>query len=156
MTDAKRIIHYNNNLITENNFMYADSSFFNIFSFPLLQGDKRTVLANPYSVVLTASTAKKYFGDKDPIGKPLQVTGDSNYYKITGVAADCPANSQIQFDFIASFSSLGIDAKMQETYWNANYTTYLLLNNKNSINSLQAKLPAFMKGNGRRACYCKL
>lgn len=145
MTNAKRIIHSNDNLITENNFMYADSSFFNIFSFPLLKGDKHTVLANPYSVVLAASTAKKYFGDKDPIGKTLQVTGDSNFYRITGVSADCPVNSQIQFDFIASFSSLGIDSKMQETYWNANYTTYLLLNGRNAINSLQAKLPVFMK-----------
>ena len=145
MTSAKKIIQHDNNLITENKFLYADSSFFNIFSFPLLKGDKRTVLADPYNVVLTTSTAKKYFGDEDPIGKTLQVTGDSNLYKITGVAADCPANSQIQFDFVASFSTFGIDKQHYETYWDANYTTYILLNNEHSLNGLQAKMPAFMK-----------
>jgi putative ABC transport system permease protein len=145
MTLSKKIVHYNNNVITENHFMYADSSFFNIFSFPLLTGDKRTVLANPHSIVLTQSTAKKYFGNADAVGKTLQVTGDSNLYKITGIAADCPANSQLQFDFIASFSTLGITPDHYKSYWDANYTTYILLNDKNAINSLQAKMPAFMQ-----------
>ncbi|MFT4152653.1 ABC transporter permease [Parafilimonas sp.] len=145
MTNSKRIVRYNNNLITENNFMYAGASFFNIFSFNLLKGNKSAVLSEPYSVVLTQSSAKKYFGNEDPVGKTLQLTGDSNLYKITGLVADCPANSQIQFDFIASFSSLGISREREASYWDANYTTYLLLNDKHAISSLQAKLPAFMK-----------
>lgn len=145
MTDATRIIHYKNDLIKEEGFMYADSSFFNVFSFHLLKGNRHTVLSSPYNLVLTESTAKKYFDNEDPIGKTLQATGDSNYYKVTGVVADCPSNSQIKFDFLASFSSLGIPEEYQKAYWNANYTTYILLHNKNSISSLQAKLPSFMK-----------
>ncbi|SFQ00578.1 ABC transporter permease [Parafilimonas terrae] len=145
MMNSKKIIRYNNNLVTEDNFMYADSSFFNLFSFDLLEGNKRTALTEPYSVVLTQSSAKKYFGNEDPVGKTLQLSGDSNFYKITGLVADCPANSQIQFDFIASFSTFGMSKEYYGTYWNANYTTYLLLHDKNSIGTLQARLPAFMK-----------
>jgi putative ABC transport system permease protein len=145
MTNGKKIIRYNNSLVTENNFMYADSSFFNLFSFDLLEGNKNTALTEPYSVVLTQSSAKKYFGNADPVGKTLQLSGDSNFYKITGLVADCPANSQIQFDFIASFSTFGMSKEYYGTYWNANYTTYLLLHDKKSISTLQAKLPAFMK-----------
>ncbi|MGN6355290.1 MAG: ABC transporter permease [Parafilimonas sp.] len=145
MTNSKKIIRYNNSLVTENNFMYADSSFFNLFSFDLLEGNKNTALTEPYSVVLTQSSAKKYFGNADPVGKTLQLSGDSNFYKITGLVADCPANSQIQFDFIASFSTFGMSKEYYSTYWNANYTTYLLLHDKKSISTLQAKLPAFMK-----------
>lgn len=145
MTNSKKIIRYNNSLVTENNFMYADSSFFNLFSFDLLEGNKNTALTEPYSVVLTKSSAKKYFGNADPVGKTLQLSGDSNFYKITGLVADCPANSQIQFDFIASFSTFGMSKEYYGTYWNANYTTYLLLHDKKSISTLQAKLPAFMK-----------
>ncbi len=145
MTDAIRTIHYKNDLIKEDGFMFADSSFFNVFSFDLLKGDRHTVLSSPYSLVLTESTAKKYFGGEDPIGKTLLTTGDSNYYKVTGVVADCPSNSQIQFDFLASFSSLDIAEEYQKTYWNANYTTYILLHDKNATGSLQAKLSSFIK-----------
>jgi len=145
MTQYSRVIHYGNKLIDEKKFMYADSTFFNIFSFKLLQGDLRSVLSAPNDVVLTQSTAKKYFGNENPIGKVLQVGNDSNLYRITGIMQDCPTNSQIQCDFVASFSSLGITPDYEDTYWDANYTTYLLLKNKDAIHSLQAKLPAFMK-----------
>ena len=145
MTSAKRVIQSKENLFTEDNFLYAGSSFFNVFNFQLLEGNKQSALSQPYNVVLTKSAAKKYFGDAEPVGKTLKLTGDSNLYKITGVSADCPVNSQIQYDFVASFSSLGIDPKYEDTYWNANYTTYLLLNSAGAINTLQTKLPAFTK-----------
>lgn len=145
MTEYQKVIHYQDKLITEKKFMYADPSFFEIFSFRLLQGDPHTALAAPYDVVLTESTAKKYFGDENPVGKSFQAGNDSNLYRITGIMRDCPSNSQIQCDFVASFSSLGTTPEDEETYWDANYTTYLLLKDKQSIQQLQAKLPAFMK-----------
>jgi putative ABC transport system permease protein len=58
---------------------------------------------------------------------------------------DCPSNSQIKFDFLASFSSLGIEADREKTYWDANYTTYLLLKDRDAIASLQAKITPFMQ-----------
>lgn len=141
----ERVIHYNDKMISEKHFMYTDPSFVKMFSFKLKDGDAGQVLNAPYNVVLTESTAKKYFGEQNAIGKAFQVGNDSNLYRVTGVMQDLPDNSQIRFDFLASFSSLGMRPESEDTYWNANYTTYLLLNNKQSIAGLQAKLPAFMK-----------
>ena len=145
MTNYSRVIRYGDKLIDEKNFMYADSTFFNIFSFKLLRGDAHSVLSASHDVVLTESTAKKYFGNEDPVGKVLQAGNDSILYRVTGIMQDCPANSQIKCDFVSSFSSLGLTPDYEETYWDANYTTYLLLKNKDAVNSLQSKLPAFMK-----------
>jgi putative ABC transport system permease protein len=145
MTQYSRVVRYGDKLIDEKKFMYADSTFFSIFSFKLLQGDIHSVLSNSHDVVLTQSTAKKYFGNENPIGKALQVGNDSNLYRVTGIMQACPNNSQIQCDFVTSFSSLGLTPDYEDSYWDANYTTYLLLKNKDAINSLQAKLPAFMK-----------
>ena len=145
MTKKSRVVRYRESLINEKGFMYASPDFFQIFSFNLLQGDPQTVLSAPHSVVLTTSTAKRYFGSENPLGKTLQVGTDSSLYQITGVMADCPSNSQMKFDFLASFSSLGYGVEYEETYWDANFTTYLLLKDAGSRNSLQAKLPPFMK-----------
>ena len=145
MTKRESVVRQKDRLIAEKNFMYADPNFFHIFSFKLLQGNPDKVIAEPRQVVLTESTAKRYFGNENPVGKTLQVNNDSSLYIITGVMKDCPSNSQIKFDFLASFSSLGITKEYENTYWDANYTTYLLLKDEKSIASLEAKLPAFMK-----------
>ena len=145
MVKYERVVHYEDKLISEKNFLYADPTFFDIFSFSLLVGDKHTVLSAPYTIVLSSSAAKKYFGSENPVGKVFHVGNDSNLYKVTGVLEDCPYNSQIKCDFLASFSSLGLTHEYEETYWDANYTTFLLLKDKNAIASLQSKLPAFMK-----------
>lgn len=141
----ERIVHYNDKYIDDKKFMFADSTFFDMFSFKLLQGDVHSVLSRPYKVVVTESTAKKYFGNENVMGKTFSLGKDNKLYQITGVMEDCPNNSQIQFDFLASFSSLGISKEYENRYWDANYTTYLLLHDSKSIASLQAKLPAFMK-----------
>jgi putative ABC transport system permease protein len=151
MTRYERVIRYKEKMINEKKFMYADSTFFDIFSFPLLKGDPHSALAGPHKVILTESSAQKYFpqdaahGDEDPIGKLLQVGSDTDLYQVTGIVKDCPSNSQINFDFLASFSSLDIPKDAKDTYWDANYVTYLLLKNETSITGLQAKLPPFMK-----------
>jgi len=139
------VVQYKNKLIDEKAFMYADPSFFNIFSFKLIQGDKNKVLSAPHQVILTQSTAKRYFNGENPVGKALKLSDDTTLYQVTGVMQDCPSNSQIKFDFLASFSSLGLTAEDEKTYWDANYTTYLLLKDQSSIASLQAKLTPFMK-----------
>jgi len=150
MFKSEKVVGYNDQLFTEKMFMFADPSFFDVFSFQTLQGDRKSMLSAPNEVVLTVSTAKKYFGN-DPgsynnaIGKALHVGNDSIPYKVTGIIQDCPSNSQIKFDLLASFSSMGLKKDYEETYWDANYTTYLLLNSKKAIAGLQAKIPPFMK-----------
>jgi len=144
MVKYKRLVQYNGNLVNEKNFMYADPSFFNVFSFKLLQGNAQTALAVPNQVILTQSTAARYFAGENPIGKMLRVGTDSSLYYVTGVMPDCPSNSQIKFDFLASFSSLKLESR-EKSYWDANYTTYFLLKHPTDIASLQAKIAPFMK-----------
>ena len=144
MFERKRIVQYGEMLINEERFMYADSSFFKVFSFGLLTGKQNDALNGPNKVVLTKTTANKYFGDENAIGKTLLIGIEKKPYQVTGVMPDCPTNSQIKFDFLASFSSLGLTAN-ERTYWDANYTTYLLLKTPSAINSLQAKIGPFMK-----------
>lgn len=141
--DGDRLVKYGEKLFTEKKFLYADPAFFRIFNFRLLKGNPAEVLKSPNTVVLSQSTAKKYFGNDDPIGRVLVVSSNETNFTVTGIAEDCPSNSQIKFDFLASFSSFG--PAQEETYFNANYTTYLLLKDNNSISSLQAKISPFMK-----------
>ncbi len=145
MSLATRLVKYNENLFNEKGFMHADSTFFNVFpSFPLIAGSAEQALNGPSKVVLTESAARKYFGNiHEAIGKTIQVSSRQDPFLITGIIADCPSNSQIKFDFLASFSSLG--ETQEETYFNANYTTYLLLKDKSAIASLQQKIGPFMK-----------
>jgi putative ABC transport system permease protein len=143
MTDNDIIVKYNDTQITEPNFMFADSTFFKIFDYHLLQGNAANALDGPNKVVLTQSTANKYFKNESPVGKILLIGSNETGYEITGVIKDYPSNSQIKFDFLASFSSLG--ENQEETYFNASYTTYLLLKDVKSFASLQHKIAPFMK-----------
>jgi putative ABC transport system permease protein len=86
-------------------FYFADSNFFRFFSFRLLRGNPDIVLDRPFTVVLTQSAAKKYFGNADPVGKTL--TLDKKYpLEVTGVAADMPSNTSIVFDLVASLATM--------------------------------------------------
>jgi len=136
--DSKEVFH-------EKNFLFADASIFNIFSFKLIRGNPETALNAPNQIVITAKTAEKYFDNIDPIGKTLNVgMGSDKDYAVTGVVADAPENSQIKYDFIASFTSL--KAAASEQWWTANYTTYLLLKNKDELKSFQQQLNSYMLG----------
>ncbi|PZR22927.1 MAG: hypothetical protein DI535_25150 [Citrobacter freundii] len=138
------LVKYENQLFNEPDFLFADSTFFSVFpSFALTQGQPNQVLRAPYMVVISESAARKYFGSSNPVGKTIQLGSAQKDYQITGVAKDCPSNSQIKFDFLASFSSMG--PAQEETYFNANYITYLLLKDQQSIASLQKKIAPFMR-----------
>ncbi len=95
------------------NFAYADSNFFSFFSLRLKRGDRFHVLNRPHTLVITERAAKKYFGDADPVGRTLRVGGQDSL-EITGVAANPPSNTDLQYDFLASTSSMATisDLKM--------------------------------------------
>lgn len=145
MDKIQRLVKSGESIFEEPNFLYADSSFFKLFSsFELLIGNPEEVLNKPATVVLSKSTAEKYFKNyEDAVGQTLQIGSSQSPYLITGVSADPPSNSQIKYDFIASFPTLG--SIQEKTYWNANYTTYLLLRDKSLIASLQEKIGPFME-----------
>src|SRR5690606_13155 len=123
--------------------LYADKDFFKVFTFPLLNGNDTTVLDAPRNVVLTPATAAKYFGDESPLGKTLQIDGGNEEYVVTGIAEPAPLNSQIQYDLLVSFSSL--DASKNELWNEANYHTYLLLNDADQLPLLERQVADYMK-----------
>lgn len=123
---------------TEPMFFFADSSFSYVFSFPFLSGNPDEALKKPYSIILTKSTALKYFDHIDILGETLIVGSNQQSYQITGVIEDVPKNSHIQFDLIASFSSL---PEANSVAWNrSGYHTYLLLSNGYQMNLLQSDI----------------
>jgi putative ABC transport system permease protein len=130
---------------------FADSSFFRVFDFKLLKGDPNTALTAPLSVVLTSSTAKKYFGKQDPMGQILLFTGDGHAAKVTGVMEDIPENSQIDADLLVSMSTLtkNFNPGLDEQWSNYGSAAYLLLQPGTDPNALVKKFPAFLeKRNG--------
>ncbi len=89
----------------EQSFYFADSSFFDVFTFELLRGNSKKALNQPNSVLLTESSARRYFGEEDPIGQTIRYKGGTDLI-VTGILADIPANSHIHPDFVASMSTL--------------------------------------------------
>jgi putative ABC transport system permease protein len=98
-------VAYEDKALAEEYFLVADSNFFEFFSFPLVSGNAKTVLQGANKVVITESTAKRYFGNENPIGKMLLRGSDKTAIEVTGIAKDAPTNSHIQFDMILSGES---------------------------------------------------
>jgi putative ABC transport system permease protein len=132
----------------EKKVLLADSTLFHIFDFPLIEGDRRTALVHPMSIVISQTAAKKYFGDADPLGQQLQLTAAAIPATITGVMKDIPENSQIPADMFISMSSAKpiYGRPSSDSEWtNHNYISYLLLNPRAVAASVEKKLPAFME-----------
>ncbi|MBA4056436.1 MAG: hypothetical protein C0490_17100, partial [Marivirga sp.] len=98
-------MRYNDQAFIEKHTLVADSNFFQFFSFPLVSGDPSTVLKGINKIVITESTAKRYFGEEDPMGKIILIGEDKTATEIAGIAKDIPSNSHIQFDMVLSAES---------------------------------------------------
>ncbi|MDN5216881.1 ABC transporter permease [Fulvivirgaceae bacterium BMA12] len=123
----------------------ADPSVFKVFSFPMIQGNPRSALHDPMTVVLTATTAEKYFGKTNPVGEALEMGGD--LYKVTGVIADVPDNSHFTFDLLisfATFSSENKQAEETEWFWNDFYTYLLLQPDDIAVAKLRSNMSNFL------------
>lgn len=119
----------------------ADPSIFKIFSFKLLKGNPETALNNPGSLLLSKTKAKKYFGSRNPLGQTLLLGDNKTPYIITGVMEDVPANSQLQFDFLSSFS----EDKSNKAWGMWNYPTYILAQNEGALRAISEKLSGVVK-----------
>jgi putative ABC transport system permease protein len=148
---GSRVISKGEKVFTEDHILFADSAFFQMFSFQLLQGDANTCLNGPEKLVLTQQAARKYFGNEDPLGQSLRLA-DGTEMMVSGIISDVPGNSQMQFDMVMPFMNLGA-AKQEEQWFTANYVTYILLQNKSSFSTLQQKITAFMKGVSREELF---
>jgi len=137
------VLEYNNQTFTEDHLVEADSSFFNFFSIPVLKGDLKNLLNAPRKVVLSESTAKKIFGNENPIDKPIKIGSDTVRYIITGVFADVPHNSHFEANVISSFIT---NPRSKNPTWMSNsFSTYLLLKPNTSYRIVDAKFPALMQ-----------
>ena len=131
----EEIIEHNGQQILEPGILITDPSIFGIFSYKLTNGDVASVLKEPYTIVLTQSTAKKYFGEKDPIGQTLLIymndsTGRGANYTVTGLMPDPPKNAHFTFNILASFKTVEVanpDVLTVDGWGDASYYTYLLL-----------------------------
>ncbi len=130
-------------LFNEEEMAFVDSNFFQFFSFSLRQGDPKTVLVEPNTVILTETVAKKYFGTVDVIGKELAIKGNNVALRVTGVAADLPHNSHIRFDILTSMASYP-NAK-SNSWMESGFNTYAVLQPGADYRVMEAKLPALFE-----------
>lgn len=135
-------ITYKNNTFRNNKLAFVDPNFFNVFTLPLLQGNPKTALAEPNTIVITREQALKYFGIDDPINKLLDFKETGEQYKVTGVIDKVPANSHFHFDLFASMEGLK-DAKV-DNWMASNYFNYLVLSEGTDVKEFESKLPAII------------
>ena len=136
-----------NEHFTQDDVALADSTFFQVFDFPLIAGSAKTALKEPFSVVLTETTAKKYFGSANPMGQSLTLTRDNFHATVTGVMKDIPENSQLKASMVVSMNTITqrLNRGLDDQWANYGAHGYLLLKPGVNAVALQAKLPAFLE-----------
>ena len=122
------LLETGNKKFEEENAFYADASFMDVFSYPLVKGDRTTALNQTNAILITQAMATKYFGNEDPIGKVIRKDNQENLV-VTGVLANIPANSDLQFDFILPMASLARNNNdLKNNVWdNFNFWDYIQL-----------------------------
>ncbi len=138
LKDGARLIGNGDQKLIEEELLFADAAFFDVFDFELIKGNPKTALEHPRSMILTESAVKKYFGTENPMGRLLTVEEDSIFYTVTGVAKDAPANSHIQFDLLASLSSTPYEETNRWVSWGIH--TYVILEESVDIPVLEEKV----------------
>ncbi|WP_184550332.1 ABC transporter permease [Mucilaginibacter sp. FT3.2] len=128
--------------IVENRVAFADASLFSVFTLPMINGNAASALVEPNSVVITETTAKKYFNSVNVVGKTLMFN-DNTLCKVTGVIKDVPQQSHFNFDFFISMASF---PDSRSTEWlRSDYNTYVLLKDKSYAKQLEASFPALLE-----------
>jgi len=135
------------NKYLEGHLVYADSTFFEVFSIKLLEGDPFTCLDEPNTILLSESKVVQYFPDGNPIGKSIAMNNDSTLYRVTGVVEDPPRTSHFYYDFICSYST---SEKSRRTSWfNNHMQTYILVRPGSDQKALDDKINASLLANIR-------
>ena len=132
-----------NNKFSKLDALYTDKTFFDIFSFDILKGDKKTCLESPQSIILTEKAVKKIFGSEDPLGKAIQISGYT--FIVSAVAKDPPVNTNLQFECLLPFS---IKENRSHVGWDGGLTcyTYLKLIKGSDPSKLEKQILEYMEG----------
>src|SRR6266496_2348348 len=141
-------LKYKDKLINEKNVFFADENLFDVFTIKVLKGNPKTALSGPFSAMLTEETAKKYFGDEDPVNKVIRANNQFDV-KVTGIYKAFPANAHMHPGMLVSFNTLKDSAvygeKNLETNWgNNSFFTYLLLPPHYNTKKMLAQFPHFI------------
>jgi len=133
----------------ETNTIAVDSSFFSVFDFKLIQGNPKKVLTEQFSIVLSETTAKKYFGNQNPVGKSLQIMEKGYNAIVTGVMEDISENSHIQADIILSLTTFSqyLSPDVDQRWGSYDPLTYILVSPETNPDELVAKFPDFLERN---------
>ncbi len=124
-THNRMVFRYGKKTFYEDRGIIVDPSFFEIFSFPFLAGNPKTAFTGPADLVISETTAAKYFGTENPVGKTLEVEGQPCV--VRGVVKDQPGRSTIRFDFASSFAYIDKLSGLSNHWGAFNFSTYLLL-----------------------------
>ncbi len=154
ITDASRVSFYwgylaltaGDKMFNENRAIFADPNFFTLFSFPLEKGDAIKCLSTPNSIVLSESTAKKYFGEKDPVGKQVKI-GKDRLFTVQGVFSDFPGNSNFRGDIILPLESISkLTQVWIEPSWNypSDIHTFILAKNQIDGEAISTKISGYL------------
>ncbi|MXX03533.1 MAG: FtsX-like permease family protein [Gemmatimonadetes bacterium] len=141
-TTGTWIMKHEGNIYYENRVYWADNALLDLFTFPLIRGDSRTALEAPYAVVISEDTARKYFGEENPMGKTIVADNGFMMLTVTGVMENTPQNTHFQADFFISLTS----ASQEDLgYWSwINFYTYIVLPEGHSHAAIEERLPAFV------------
>lgn len=125
--DKEQMVSYLDQKFVESSYCYAEATFFDVFNFPLIKGEKTGQLVRPNTVVLTESAAHRYFGEMEPIGKILTFNTASSQqsFEVTGVIADMPVRSHLHYDFLLSYNT--IPKERQDIWYIHGVYTYVRL-----------------------------
>jgi putative ABC transport system permease protein len=139
---SRSLVEYQDKSFDESNFYLADPDFFRIFSFQFIYGSKDSALRDKHSVVLTSETAKRYFGDENPLGESIYIDRYDHDFKVTGVIENIPAISSIRFDMI---SRVDLMTQQRLNSWEFTGYTCVMLNEETDEQTMDRKIHEFYR-----------
>src|SRR5580704_3760135 len=146
------LVRKGNDHVVVHHFTFADSTIFKVFTLPMIAGDPNTALSNPHSIVIDESAARRYFNSTDVIGRTLEVGGNNELLKITGVIRDMPEQSHFHFSFIRPLREVYTFNSPSDNDWlSSNYYTYILVQPGTTRAEVQKDVDAIVNLNVGRA-----
>ena len=149
LPDGTISFKYKEKLFNEQHAFFADENFFDFFTVPVLKGDGRKALTEPYAAMLTPDIAKKYFGDEDHMNKQIILDGNKHAFTVKGIYNPFPFNSHMHPDILVSFSTLNDSTiygakQLATSYGNNAFYTYLMFPKGYTAERLEARFPDFL------------
>jgi putative ABC transport system permease protein len=148
--DAARLLRagaqkvtYGNKTFKDDELAIVDPSLFSIFTLPLIEGDAKTALLQPHSIIITRNTAEKYFGKEEAIGKTLGFNNNTDICKVTGVMENMPTNAHFHFDLFAT--TVGWEPAKSDSWMFGDFHTYLLLKPGTDLKDMESRFPAMVE-----------